>query len=286
MQEFEKTHQVNTRTLLDWSGLASSSYYYKRSNGIQGRKPSETTRTTNGEVVDNMRVVTDIEQSLEGEFCCYGYKNIRSCLTDAGYIINAKKVYRLMKEHNLLYNNKIGSEKSPRKFVKFRKIATTRPMEYMCMDIKYVYIHGSRRNALLLTIIDVHSRKTLTHMLEYKIRKGDVLLLLSLLMLDYNISSFTIRNDNGSQFIAKVVREYLNDKGVNQEFTHVATPEENSYIEAYHSIVQREVVERFEFESIHHAKAVFYRYNEWYNQKRKHGSLGRMSPEEFLEARA
>jgi len=87
-----------------------------------------------------MRVVTDIEHSLEGEFCCYGYKNIRSCLTDAGYIINAKKVYRLMKEHNLLYNNKIGSEKSPRKFVKFRKIATTRPMEYMCMDIKYVYI--------------------------------------------------------------------------------------------------------------------------------------------------
>ena len=198
MQEFEKNHQVNTRTLLDWSGLASSSYYYKRSNGIRGRKPSETTLTTNGEVVDNMRVVKDIEESLEGEFCCYGYKNIRSCLTDAGYIINAKKVYRLMKEHNLLYNNKIGSEKSPRKFVKFRKIATTRPMEYMCMDIKYVYIHGSRRNALLLTIIDVHSRKTLTHMLEYKIRKGDVLLLLSLLMLDYCVFRTNPASDSGA----------------------------------------------------------------------------------------
>ena len=78
-----------------------------------------------------------------------------------------------------------------------------------------------------------------THMLEYKIWKGNVLLLLSLFMLDYNISSFTIRNDNESQSIAKFDWEYLNEKGINQEFTHVATPEENSYIEAYLSIVQR-----------------------------------------------
>jgi transposase InsO family protein len=73
-------------------------------------------------------------------------------------------------------------------------------------------------------------------MLEYNIRKGDVLLLLSLLMLEYNITSFTIRNDNGSQFIANVVREYLKEKGVTHEFTHVAIPEENSYIETYHRV--------------------------------------------------
>ena len=191
-----------------------------------------------------------------------------------------------MKEHNLLFNNKIGVKKSPRKFIRYRKIQTKRPMEYMCMDIKYVHIHGSKWNALLLTVIDVYIRKTLTHILEYNIRKGDVLLLLSLLMLEYNITSFTIRNDNGSQFIANVVRAYLKEKGVTQEFTHVATPEENSYIEAYHSIIQREVIERFKFESIHDAKAVFYRYNVWYNQKSKHGSLGRISPEEYLMARA
>jgi putative transposase len=277
---------VNIRILLDWAGLPRSSFYYKRTSGARGRKTSVTTRTSNGEVVDNLQVVTHIEQTLEQEFCCYGYKNVRSCLVDAGFVVNAKKVYRLMKEHNLLFNHKIGVKKSPRKFVRYRKIQTERPMEYMCMDIKYVHIHGSKRNALLLTVIDVYSRKTLTHMLEYNIRKGDVLLLLSLLMPEYNITSFTIRNDNGSQFIANVVREYLKEKGVTQDFTHVANPEENSYIEAYHSIIQREVIERFEFESIHDAKTVFYRYNEWYNQKRKHGSLGSISHEEYLMARA
>jgi hypothetical protein len=43
-------------------------------------------------------------------------------------------------------------------------------------------------------------------------------------------------------------------------------------------------VELVEIESIHHVKAVIHRYNEWYNQKRKHGSLERMSPEEILFA--
>lgn len=63
----------------------------------------------------------------------------------------------------------------------------------------------------------------------------------------------TIRNDNGSQFIADSVKEYLRSAEANQEFTHIATSEENSYIEAFHSIVQREVIERFEFDCFYPA---------------------------------
>jgi transposase InsO family protein len=150
------------------------------------------------------------------------------------------------------------------------------------MDIKYIHIHGARRNALLLTVIDAFSRKVLMHMLRFNIKKGDVTMLLSILLLEYKIEGVTLRNDNGSQFIANVVRQFLKDKGVNQEFTHVATPEENAYIEALHCNVQREVVERFEFESIYHAQMIFNRYYDWYNYHRKHGSLGRKSPEQYL----
>jgi putative transposase len=109
-----------------------------------------------------------------------------------------------------------------------------------------------------------------------------VIVLLSLLLMEYKIEGITLRNDNGSQFIAGVVRQFLKDKGVNQEFTHVATPEENAYIEALHSNVQREVIERYEFESIYHAQMIFNRYYDWYNNHRKHGALGRKSPEQYL----
>jgi len=187
-----------------------------------------------------------------------------------------------MKLHNLLFNRKIGFTGVPRQFVRFRKIKAERPLEHLCMDIKYIHIHGAQRNALLLTVIDVFSRKVLTHMLRFNIKKGDVIILLSLLLMEYKIEGITLRNDNGSQFIATVVRQFLKEKGVNQEFTHVATPEENAYIEALHSNVQREVVERYEFESIYHAQMIFNRYYEWYKNYRKHGALGRKSPEQYL----
>lgn len=284
MNQFSLHPLVSRQELLKWSGVPRSSFYYKRGDGLRGRKPSRMTITREGELVDNRVVLQDMETILQQEFCCYGYKNIWDDLRLKGYLINHKKVYRLMKVHNLLFNRRIGSIGVPRQFVRFRRIRAERPLEHLCMDIKYVHIHGAQRNALLLTVIDAYSRKALTHMLRFNIKKGDVIVLLSLLLMEYKIQGLTIRNDNGSQFIAGVVRQFLKDKGVNQEFTHVATPEENAYIEALHSNIQREVIERFEFESIYHAQMIFQRYYNWYNKDRKHGSLGRKSPDQYLEA--
>ena len=103
--------------------------------------------------------------------------------------------------------------------------------------------------------------------------------MLSLMLLEYKAEGMSLRNDNGSQFIATAVREYLKEKGVYQEFSHVATPQDNAYIEALHSNLQREVIDRFEFESIYHAQMIIGRYYKWYNEKRRHGSLHRQAPE-------
>jgi len=210
---------VCTTELLQWSAVPRSSYYYKRGEGLRGRKPSSMTVTQAGELVDNQVVVLEAEAILQQEFCRYGYKNICDELRDLRFIINHKKVYRLLKQHHLLFNRRIGTIGVPRQFVRFRKIRAERPLEHLCMDIKYVYIHGARRNALLLTVLDVYSRKVLTHMLRFNIKKGDVIVLLSLLLMEYQIEQVTIRNDNGAQFIATVVRNFLKDKGINQEFT-------------------------------------------------------------------
>jgi transposase InsO family protein len=92
---------------------------------------------------------------------------------------------------------------------------------------------------------------------------------------EFKAEGMSLRNDNGSQFIAAAVRQFLKDKGIYQEFSHVATPEDNAYIEALHSNLQREVIDRFEFESIYHAQMIIDRYYKWYNEKRRHGSLNR-----------
>ena len=278
VRHYQSTN-ISTRKLLQWSAISCSSYYYKPSGKRKGIKPSTHSFMHDKGLLENSVVVKDIEATLSQEFCCYGYHNMTCELKELGWIINHKKVYRLMKESRLLYGGRIRPEPFKRNFIRFRSLCPERPLQYLSMDIKYVHVHGTGRNALLLTVIDIYSRKVLIHMLRSNIKKGDVLVMLSLMLLEFRAEGMILRNDNGSQFIAAVVRQYLKEKGVFQEFSHVATPEDNAYIEALHSNLQREVMDRFEFDSIYHAQMIIDRYYKWYNEKRRHGSLNRKAPE-------
>jgi transposase InsO family protein len=82
-------------------------------------------------------------------------------------------------------------------------------MEYLCLDIKYVYVHGEKRNFFLLTIIDVFSRKIVDQIFQKSIKQIDVINAFRRINNVYGIKGVTIRNDNGSQFIANNVKQYL-----------------------------------------------------------------------------
>ncbi len=138
-----------------------------------------------------------------------------------------------MKEAKLLFGARIRVAPFKRNFIRFRSLTPERPLQYLTMDIKYDAWNRQKRVAV--TVMDIYC-KVLIHMLRQSIKKGDVLLMLSLMLLDYKAEGMSLRNDNGSQFIANAVREYL---GVYQEFSHVATPQDNAYIEALHSNLQK-----------------------------------------------
>ena len=259
--------------LLSWVDLSKSSFYYKSSDGKRGAKPSVCTFRQDGTRVDDTLVIEEIKGILSQEFCCYGYHNVTDELRDMGYIINHKKVYRLMKEQNLLLG-KVISTSGKRQFVKHRKIEATRPMEYLCLDIKYVWVAGESRNYFLLTVLDVFTRVAIEQIFQKSIRKMDVINIFRRINSAFGIKGVTVRNDNGSQFIANDVKQFLRTAEANQEFTHIATPEENAYIEAFHSIVQREVIDRFEFQGFYEAKLTLQAHRDWYNNRRRHAALG------------
>lgn len=271
--------EATVEEVCKWLSLPASSYYYKPTDGKPGAKASTHTFKMDGSMVSNEMVVEDIKVALNREFCCYGYHNITSDLRDMDYIINHKKVYRLMNENNLLLGKVIRTS-GKRTFVKHRKINANYPMEFICLDIKYVYIHGEKRNYFLLTVLDVFTRKAIAQILQASIKKIDVINIFRRINNQYGIKGVTVRNDNGSQFIANDVKQFLASSEARQEFTHIATPQENSYIEAFHSIVQTEVIERFEFAGFYEAKSVFNKHLNWYNNERKHGQLGRITPQQ------
>lgn len=199
-----------------------SIFYYKPSSkDRKGKKKSTETLTKFGELVSNKQVVKDLIKLLEKEFVDYGYLKVTHKLRqNKDYIINPKKVYRLMSENGLLY--KIVKTKNKRRnWVKELLPVTEIAFDYLEFDIKYFYVAGLNRNALLFTIIDVEIRWVLRHYSAWSIKKEDVIKLFNQLSKVYPLPEhFYVRNDIGSQFIATIVQEYFELKMLHKNFTN------------------------------------------------------------------
>jgi transposase InsO family protein len=192
-----------------------------------------------GKVVVNEEVIGSIKKLLSEEFVCYGYKKVSASLKQLKYLINDKKVYRLMDENNLLLGKVIRTA-GKRQFVKHRKITATCPMDYLCLDIKYLWVHGEQRWYYLLSVIDVFSRKIIAWILQRSIKQIDVINIFRRINQQHPIKGVNIRNDNGSQFLANSVKRYLSSE---------------------------------------EAKLIMTNYVEFYNTKRIHGSLNMKTPQ-------
>lgn len=270
------------KKLIRYAGLAESSYYRKPSNGRKGLKPSILTSHSKLGWIDEKIVISSIKKVLGHEFIDCGYRLMTAYLKRDGYLIIHKKVYRIMSTAGMLkLENRIKRSGSGRKFVRFRKVNTSKPFECIEMDIKMVWIPSTGKNAYLLSIIDVHTRRILKDYFAFNIKKDKVIDFLAELFQKYQYpENVIIRSDNGSQFIAHDVRDFLTMIGVEQEFTHVATPEENAHIEAYHGILKKEVFTRFEYRTFGEIERILKRYVIFYNNERLHGRLGRITPME------
>ena len=102
--------------LCKWAQVARSSFHYKPKIGKRGMKASTHTLIGDG-VVENALVVNQIRAILTMDYCVYGYHKMTIELRDMAYVINPKKVYRLMKENHLLSGKRIKAH-GKRKFVK------------------------------------------------------------------------------------------------------------------------------------------------------------------------
>jgi putative transposase len=124
---------------------------------------------------------------------------------------------------------------------------STERIHILEFDIKYMYVAGKYTNVQVLTVIDVYFRWVLVQYVNWKIGYQDVIDLFKVILLNYPMAkNFIVRNDNGSQFEASLVQEFLKSKGITQEFTKPATPQQNAHIEPYHSILEIAVCQRIE----------------------------------------
>jgi len=269
--------------------VPKSSFYYKalavELHSQKGAIKSTITYKHDNTFISNTIVVKWIKKLLSHEFVDYGYLKVTHYLRSEKHLcINPKKVYRMMKENNLLnpVSYKIKGQKT---WVKELVPNATEAFVYWEFDIKFVYIHQLGRYAPMLSIIDVYSRYLIGWIMQWSIKKEDVKYFFEAILEDYSMPlNVCVRCDNGSQFESYLVREYLASKNILQEFTRPATPEQNAHIESYHSIITRAVCNRFEFQNIEHATATMIRWEKFYNRHRIHSGINYMSPEKYLQS--
>lgn len=273
------------QTVLRSAGVSESTFYYAPRAGRRGRRATMTTNDASGRAWSEAEVVAMIEDYLGREFVDDGYVKVAKWLRkEHSLAINKKKVYRIMREHRLL-NGRPERQASGRQWVGQLVPTPEHAFEYLEFDIKYMHIHGKRRNAMMLTVIDVKSRFVIGWLLQWSIKKEDVVALFQdVLRALSSVSRIIVRSDNGSQFVSHLVREHFTQMGLEHEFTKPATPEQNAHIESYHSIIERVICKQYAFRDLRHANDVLTRWVAYYNHKRLHSGIGYIAPVEYLEA--
>jgi transposase InsO family protein len=87
-----------------------------------------------------------------------------------------------------------------------------------------------------------------------------------------------IRSDNGPEFIAQALREWLNRLSVKPLFIEPGSPWENGYVESSNSKMRDELLNREIFYTLHEAQILIERWRNEHNHVRPHSSLGYHPP--------
>ena len=124
----------------------------------------------------------------------------------------------------------------------------------------------------ILTILDEYTRECLSIVVERRIGSQDVLDELSNLFLLRGMLEY-IRSDNGPEFTAKAVRDWLNRLGVKTLFIGLESPWENGYIESFKGKLTDELLNREIFTTLLEAQILIENWRKEYNQIRPHSSL-------------
>ena len=277
-------------TALAICGVSKHQYYYLsngRNPGLQASTMTKRLQKDQTIEVSNVCVVEDIKLVHQDPDTDYGYHKMTSHLGILGYIINHKKVYRLMFE-NLLLKEKHA--KPSKTHVKYRKVFPAQPLEVLEMDIKFVWIEEHKRHAYVLTIIDTFTRALLHGHVGYSIKKEDVKKVWEHVIVNHlqphdclnKQINIEVRNDNDSRFSAKEIQAYFKENHLNQVFTHPYTPQENGHIESFHAILAKKL-KQYKFWSIKELQQVIILFYDKYNNQRLHSSICDLPPNIFIE---
>ena len=229
-------------------------------------------------VADGEAALTMAIIGLASQYGRYGYRRITALLRGESWIVNHKRVERIWRREGLKVPMK--QPKRGRLWLNDGSCIRLRPCwanHVWAYDLVLARTHDGRAFRML-TIIDEYTRECLAILVARRIRSDDVLHLLAALFADRG-SPDHIRSDNGPEFTAQAVREWLRRIDVKTLFVEPGSPWENGFNESFNGKLRDELLNGEIFYTLKEAEVLIERWRRHYNQLRPHSALGYKPPE-------
>jgi transposase InsO family protein len=282
MVESLNTDRVTVSSACDTLDVSRSGYY------AWLKRPESQRAKTNAMLLNRIRVIHEKSDAT------YGSPRVTEDLRAEGFIVNEKRVAKLMKE------NKIASDA-----VKKFKITTTdsnhnlpvaervfetenvreavmAPNQVWAGDITYV---ATDEGWLFLAIfLDIFTRKVVGFSSDDNMKTELILKALEMALGRQTVvdGQLIAHSDRGSQYASELYTSKLRLAGIIASMSRKGNCYDNAHVESFFHSLKVELVYRKTFRTREEAKqAIFDWIETWYNRERRHSALGYMTPDEY-----
>jgi putative transposase len=212
-----------------------------------------------------------------------GARMLRDLLRQEGLHAGRKHVATLMRKMGIeaLYRRPNTSRQHPENPVYpylLRHLAITRPNQVWAMDITYIPM--ARGSVYLAAVIDWYSRKVLSWRVSITMETDFCIEAVEEAIQRHGTPDI-FNTDQGSQFTSSAFTGLLKNHGIRISMDGKGAWRDNVFVERLWKSVKYEEVYLKAYNTVSEARTSIGKYFEFYNRRRPHSSLDRMTPEQF-----
>jgi transposase InsO family protein len=218
--------------------------------------------------------------ALSEQYPRFGYRKIFALLKAAGWSVGRERIRLLRRREGLGV-----PQRRPKQHRRGTNTSDPQRAQYPNHVWSYDFVADQTtdgKTLRFLTVIDEYTRRGLWIESARHLTSVDVVRVLEQLV-ELHGKPTMVKSDNGSEFVAKKVQDWIEERNIGARFIEPGSPWQNGHNESFNAVYRDGCLNRWLFESVREAREATESWLHEYNHERPHGSLGGLTPSVFFE---